>query len=427
MCPRIQRLSPGRGCEIGEHVEEAERVQASQKKIQEMDRELSVQRDELIRTSHVAARVAASQVKSGTKDEGTVPVTQHLADIKYMHGETCRLKEKVALLERQLQMSDELKNHFKTIVTSTPTDSTGLTAGIKTLRMTMSPPNNTSNPLFSIASSATSADNPDAVDKPGAASHATGTGYKKAVLSPAKATSPVRPKSARLYEIAASTDSNAARPASSRATLGPGSKPATPVRLSLAARSSPSSAKTTPRPSAASLDFSPTAVQAAARGGSTGGGHPSPLAGRPAWGGGHPTTSTPRRGAGAPSPTKPGSGHPTPTKASLVTTKPAAARSVQLGGISVAKGTVAESKGPKFAYGGGPAMGKMMSAMDAAVAAATEAVSIPNDIYEAVAIPNDIDEASVIPTDIDEAVASPNDDNAPIAEALIISSDATPS
>jgi hypothetical protein len=69
---------------------------------------LQVVRDELVRTSAVASRVAASEAgRSGLVDEGMVPLSQHLDEVRYSQGEAARLKERVAQLERELQVGRE--------------------------------------------------------------------------------------------------------------------------------------------------------------------------------------------------------------------------------------------------------------------------------------------------------------------------------
>ncbi len=51
-----------------------------------LEEEVGLLRDELARASAVAARVAASEVRD-FKGDGTVPIQQHLEEIKFMNGE----------------------------------------------------------------------------------------------------------------------------------------------------------------------------------------------------------------------------------------------------------------------------------------------------------------------------------------------------
>lgn len=56
-------------------------LQATQERCRELETEAVVLTDELTRTSAVAARAAAREVVSGSKDEGMVPVTLHLEEV----------------------------------------------------------------------------------------------------------------------------------------------------------------------------------------------------------------------------------------------------------------------------------------------------------------------------------------------------------
>lgn len=38
-----------------------------------------------------------------------MPLSQHVEEMRYMGGEVCRLKERIALLERDLSVAHELK------------------------------------------------------------------------------------------------------------------------------------------------------------------------------------------------------------------------------------------------------------------------------------------------------------------------------
>ena len=56
-------------------------LQASQERCQELETEAAVLSDELARVAAVAARAAAREVVNGSKDEGVVPVSQHLEEV----------------------------------------------------------------------------------------------------------------------------------------------------------------------------------------------------------------------------------------------------------------------------------------------------------------------------------------------------------
>uniref|UniRef100_A0A7S0VF83 Uncharacterized protein n=1 Tax=Polytomella parva TaxID=51329 RepID=A0A7S0VF83_9CHLO len=86
---------------------------ATQQANQELEREVSLARDELIRASAVAKRVAVFEVRAGVKEECTVPGTRHLEEVKYLSGENQRLKDKMSLLERDLNVSHALTDRFK--------------------------------------------------------------------------------------------------------------------------------------------------------------------------------------------------------------------------------------------------------------------------------------------------------------------------
>ena len=60
-------------------------VQDRGDELSRQERELKVTRDELIRTGAVAQRVAASETRGGSKDEGVVPVAMHLEEVSNNH------------------------------------------------------------------------------------------------------------------------------------------------------------------------------------------------------------------------------------------------------------------------------------------------------------------------------------------------------
>ena len=57
-------------------------MQAVQERCTELETEAAVLTDELTRTSAVAARAAAREVVNGSKDEGVVPVTVHIEEVR---------------------------------------------------------------------------------------------------------------------------------------------------------------------------------------------------------------------------------------------------------------------------------------------------------------------------------------------------------
>ena len=59
-------------------------LQASQERCQELETEAAVLSDELNRVAAVAARAAAREVVNGSKDEGVVPVSQHLEEVAFV-------------------------------------------------------------------------------------------------------------------------------------------------------------------------------------------------------------------------------------------------------------------------------------------------------------------------------------------------------
>mmetsp|Transcript_28348 Transcript_28348/g.62289 ORF Transcript_28348/g.62289 Transcript_28348/m.62289 type:complete len:577 (+) Transcript_28348:161-1891(+) len=88
-------------------------LKAAQSRMSDLEQEVAVLRDDLARTAAVASRVAMSEVRSGYKGDGTVPVTQHLEEIKHLTGEISRLRDQISSLEKQLSVADELKDKFK--------------------------------------------------------------------------------------------------------------------------------------------------------------------------------------------------------------------------------------------------------------------------------------------------------------------------
>ncbi len=84
-------------------------TQASEARCSELSTELNVTRDELVRTSAVAARVAASEAKAGLKAEGTVSLGQHVEEVKHLNGLIGQLKERLALAERDLSVAHNIK------------------------------------------------------------------------------------------------------------------------------------------------------------------------------------------------------------------------------------------------------------------------------------------------------------------------------
>lgn len=86
---------------------------ASQERCRELETEAVVLTDELTRTSAVAARAAAREVVNGSKDEGVVPVTLHLEEVRYLQGEHERLREKMKHMERNLQASHQVQEHLQ--------------------------------------------------------------------------------------------------------------------------------------------------------------------------------------------------------------------------------------------------------------------------------------------------------------------------
>lgn len=57
-------------------------VQAVQERCAELETEAAVLSEELTRTSAVAARATAREVVNGSKDEGVVPVTLHIEEVR---------------------------------------------------------------------------------------------------------------------------------------------------------------------------------------------------------------------------------------------------------------------------------------------------------------------------------------------------------
>lgn len=57
-------------------------MQTAQERCAELETEAVVLSDELTRTSAVAARAAGREVLNGSKDEGVVPVTLHIEEVR---------------------------------------------------------------------------------------------------------------------------------------------------------------------------------------------------------------------------------------------------------------------------------------------------------------------------------------------------------
>lgn len=57
-------------------------MQAVQDRCTELEKEAVVLTDELTRTSAVAARAAAREVMNGSKDDGIMPVTLHIEEVR---------------------------------------------------------------------------------------------------------------------------------------------------------------------------------------------------------------------------------------------------------------------------------------------------------------------------------------------------------
>lgn len=57
-------------------------MQAMQERCAELETEAAVLSEELTRTSAVAARATAREVVNGSKDEGVVPVTLHIEEVR---------------------------------------------------------------------------------------------------------------------------------------------------------------------------------------------------------------------------------------------------------------------------------------------------------------------------------------------------------
>lgn len=88
-------------------------LKATESRCRDLENEVSVLLDELARASAVASRAVNRDLKAGAHDDGVVPATMHFEEVKYLQGEIARLKEKIALLERDLSVSHELKEKFK--------------------------------------------------------------------------------------------------------------------------------------------------------------------------------------------------------------------------------------------------------------------------------------------------------------------------
>ncbi|KAL6761722.1 hypothetical protein V8C86DRAFT_2530672 [Haematococcus lacustris] len=114
------------------------KLRAALDHITKLDAELGILRDEVTRTGAVAARVAASEVKD-FKGEGTVSLSHHVEQIKYMSGENGRLKDKVAALEKEIAVSAQLKERYRSAaermsISAIPSNAIKTTPGDITVR-----------------------------------------------------------------------------------------------------------------------------------------------------------------------------------------------------------------------------------------------------------------------------------------------------
>lgn len=78
----------------------------SQSMVGELQTEVSVLRNEAARVGAVAQRVAASEIRAGTKDCGMVPVAQHLAEITSLTEEVARLREQLVCHEASVRAAE---------------------------------------------------------------------------------------------------------------------------------------------------------------------------------------------------------------------------------------------------------------------------------------------------------------------------------
>ncbi|GFR42638.1 hypothetical protein Agub_g3574 [Astrephomene gubernaculifera] len=90
-------------------------LKASETRCSALEQEVGVLVGQLARTSAVAQRVAVAEVRAGCKDEGTVHVTRHLEEMRFMGGEIARLQERITALEKELAVAHELKEQYRTI------------------------------------------------------------------------------------------------------------------------------------------------------------------------------------------------------------------------------------------------------------------------------------------------------------------------
>ncbi|EFJ52404.1 hypothetical protein VOLCADRAFT_86810 [Volvox carteri f. nagariensis] len=88
-------------------------LKVSESRCSALESEVSILAEQLARTSAVAHRVAVAEVKAGCKDEGVIHVTRHLEEVRFLSGEIMRLQERVNQLEKELAVSDELKDHYR--------------------------------------------------------------------------------------------------------------------------------------------------------------------------------------------------------------------------------------------------------------------------------------------------------------------------
>ncbi|CAL5219051.1 g811 [Coccomyxa viridis] len=75
-------------------------LKVSQEREAQLTTELALLNAELSRIRPVAARATTREIGNGTKDEGIVPMTMHLEEVRYLQGQSARLQEKLALAER---------------------------------------------------------------------------------------------------------------------------------------------------------------------------------------------------------------------------------------------------------------------------------------------------------------------------------------
>eukprot|EP00775_Hariotina_reticulata_P012916 gene12916-13043_t len=96
-------------------------LKVAEDRVAELRQELSVTRDELARATTVAGKAAAAEARL-VKGEGMVPAgkgsgqlpavcaCQHCEEVKYLNGQLMRLKEKLAVSERDLAVAHQIKS-----------------------------------------------------------------------------------------------------------------------------------------------------------------------------------------------------------------------------------------------------------------------------------------------------------------------------